>query len=191
MGNNHRKFSNYLILSGFQIKYTLLVFFLTLMACLTSSYFISSWSLNRYMKLANRLTPLSQIDSIQKHSHITLNLLQTLQRYDQERIKPLLWWLSIISSFLAAVMIFFLTHRIAGPLFRIYIYFKEGKWYKHPLIIRNEDDLQSVVSEINLTRDQRNYKISKIQQSLEHLVGKIPQDKADSLIGKLEQMRPQ
>jgi methyl-accepting chemotaxis protein len=89
--------------------------------------------------------------------HLTLSTAQ-LGRYAEARLSEIFSWLNwllvgecIVFALIAGFMSLKLTHRIAGPLFRVEKMVRDiaEKGVAEPIRIRQDDDLQELVDQIN------------------------------------------
>jgi len=168
--NSKRKFLNFLILPKFQLRYCCLFFIITLFTTFAISYAILYYAEQRNSGFINKLIhTVNNAENTKGVSRI-IRSIKTSMHGQIKYVHFILISLSVLSSVIVFIGGLFITHRIAGPLFRITEYFDQNKWLKEPLAVRKEDEFEFLTNDINTLRNNRLYRIEQVQQQLEDLL---------------------
>lgn len=193
--NPHRR-RHYFINANLQLRYSIYVFITLLLVSVASCLFLSfgAWNLiiNEFSdhKIQNRLEMASRINDynqarqnsqnsnqgrlaeFQEVENFSIREKEILQEILKQNNKELAVWVIILFLLIATGTIF-LTHKIAGPLFRLkrtFVRIKNGD-LKQRVYLRRGDQAQELMPELNAMISSLDYSFSKIKalnKKIEH-----------------------
>lgn len=171
----------------FQLKYCVLILGISLLSSFISAKIITFYTFDHILDAYSEISP-ANVDSPTPESKDAL--IEHLQLYEQNRVTPILVVLAILTSFITLLFGIVFSHQLAGPIYRLILYFQQKRWYREPLTLRKNDELQFLVAHINLLRNMRKDAFHQILAHCNDIKPSLSEDEWLLINQLLERMTP-